>query len=106
MKGLIVLGGSLAQKPHQAGHTWVFLQYLLGLRRLGYDVLFLDRLEPAMCADAVGRPCSLEDSIALRYFLDVMRRFGLGESFSLAYDGGKRVVGLSRADVIDRVKRS
>jgi hypothetical protein len=106
VRGLIAVGGSLAQKPHQAGHTWVFLQYLLGFRRLGYDVLVLDRLEPGMCTDAAGRPCSLDDSTALRYFLDVTRRFGLGESFSLAYDGGQRVVGLPRHEVLERVRRS
>ena len=40
----IVIAGCIAQKPGQAGHTWQFLQYLLGFRRLGCDVLFLDRL--------------------------------------------------------------
>ena len=52
----IVIAGSLAQRPHHGGHTWVFLQYLLGFRRLGWDVLFVDRLEPGMCVDAAGAP--------------------------------------------------
>jgi hypothetical protein len=39
----IVIGGAVAQKPGAAGHAWQFLQYLLGFRRLGYDVLLLDR---------------------------------------------------------------
>ncbi len=106
MQGLAVLAGSLAQKPGHGGHTWVFLQYLLGFRRLGWDVLFLDRLEPEMCRGAAGRPCPLEDSTALRYFLEVMRRFGLSESFALAYRGGERFVGLSRGQVIERVRNS
>ena len=37
MSGRIVIGGCIAQKPYQAGHTWQYLQYLLGFRRLGYD---------------------------------------------------------------------
>ena len=41
MRPLIALSGSLAQRPGAAGHTWVFLQYLLGFRRLGWDVLFV-----------------------------------------------------------------
>ena len=49
-RGRIAIAGSIAQKPHQAGHAWLFLQYLLGFRRLGWDVLFLDRLDD--CADA------------------------------------------------------
>ena len=50
----IVIAGSLAQKPGRGGHTWVFLQYLLGFRKLGWDVLFVDRLEPEMCVDEAG----------------------------------------------------
>src|SRR5947209_17269692 len=105
MRRSIVVAGSLAQRPNVGGHTWVFLQYLLGFRRLGWDVLFLDRLEPEMCSDADGRPCGLDESVALRYFLDVMSRFGLGESFALAYHRGERFVGLSRKQTVERVKR-
>src|SRR4051794_3960196 len=102
MASIIVIAGSLAQKPGHGGHTWALLQYLLGFRRLGWDVLFLDRLEPGMCVDARGQPCPLEQSQNLRYFLDVMHRFGLGEAFSLAYPCGERVVGLSRRQVLRR----
>ena len=52
----IVIAGALAQRPRIGGHTWVFLQYLLGFKRLGWDVLFLDQLEPEMCVDAAGQP--------------------------------------------------
>src|SRR5688572_16523549 len=106
MPGPIANAGSLAQRPGHGGHTWVFLQYLLGFRRLGWDVLFLDRLEPGMCFDDWGQECGPEDSVALRYFLDVMRRFGLGESFALAWDRGERFVGHSRKEVLERVKGS
>ena len=44
----IVVAGSLAQRACRGGHTWVFLQYLLGFRRLGFDVLFLDWMTPEM----------------------------------------------------------
>jgi hypothetical protein len=42
--GRVVVCGAVAQKPRQPGHTWQFLQYLLGFRRLGYEVLLVDRL--------------------------------------------------------------
>ena len=45
--GRIVVCGAVAQKPAQPGHTWQFLQYLLGFRRLGYEVLLVDRLASA-----------------------------------------------------------
>jgi len=106
MAETIVIAGSVAQKPGKGGHTWVFLQYLLGFKRLGWDVLFLDRLEPGMCVDSSGQTCDVDRSINLRYFREVMERFGLGEQYALLCDGGKRFIGLSRPQVLERVKRS
>jgi hypothetical protein len=105
MPGLIVLAGSLAQRPGRGGHSWVFLQYLLGFRHLGWDVLFLDELLPQMCQDRSGTPCPFDRSWNLRYLLQVMERFGLREVFSLSYNRGECVVGLAAAEVIRRVKR-
>ena len=102
----IAIAGSLAQKPRQGGHTWQFLNYLLGLRRLGWDVLFLDRLEPGMSVDAAGNPCAVEDSVNLAYFLDVMRRFGLADAFSLDYGSGTRLYGMPRAEVLEFLRTS
>ena len=93
----ILVGGSVAQRPGSGGHTWVFLQYLLGLRRLGHEVVLVDRLEPDMCLDAAGRPCDVEDSENLRYLAAVMERFGLGERWAVLYGGGERSLGMSRA---------
>ena len=106
LRGTIVFAGSLAQKPHQGGHTWVFLQYLLGFRRLGWEVLFLDRLEPEMCVDASGAPCPLEVSTNLRYLRDVMQAFALEDAFSVACEKGKRFIGLSREQVLRQVRRA
>jgi hypothetical protein len=104
MRKSMVLAGSLAQKPGQGGHTWVFLQYLLGFKRLGWEVLFLDRLEPEMCRAADGQPCALEQSENLRYLRQVMGCFGLSDAFALAYDRGQHWVGLSRMEARKRVR--
>ena len=106
MRETIIVAGSLAQRPEIGGHTWVFLQYLLGFRRLGYDVLFLDRLEPEMCVDADGERTALSSSVNLSYLAQVMERFGLGQRWSLLYDGGSEVVGRSRPEVVDTARRS
>jgi hypothetical protein len=86
----------------QGGLTWLHVQLLLGFRRLGWDVLFIDRLEPDMCADESGRPAQFEESENVRYFLKVMRQFGLAESFSLIYDRGAKLVGLPREQLLER----
>lgn len=104
MSKAIVVAGSLAQKPRQGGHTWQFLQYLLGFKKLGWDVLFVDRLEPQMCVDAAGDRTSFEDSVNLAYFLEVMEHFHLGGHFSLIYNGGEKVIGRSRTEIIQYTK--
>jgi hypothetical protein len=103
MSGTIVISGSIAQKPWHGGHIWVFLQYILGFRKLGWDVLFLDELDSEMCVDARGERCSVEESVNLSSFLRIMEEFNLGEAFALLCDRGRRTVGLSRKQVLGRV---
>jgi hypothetical protein len=69
------------------------LQYLLGFKRLGWDVLFLDRL----AADAADAPPA---------FLRIMREFGLEDRFALLRDGSTETIGLDRAHVKQRVHES
>jgi hypothetical protein len=84
----------------------VFLQYLLGFRRLGWDVVFLDRLEPDMCVDRAGRVVPVQESVNLTYLAQVMDRFGLGDSWFLLHDGGRETFGLGRDEVCRRLRRS
>lgn len=102
----VVFAGSLAQRPGYGGHSWALLQYVLGFRQLGWDVLFLDWLEPEMCVDAAGRTCPLRDSINLQYFLDLMERFDLKESFALGFSGEGWMVGIGRKQLLERVRRA
>lgn len=102
----IAIAGALAQKPGRGGHTWVFLQYLLGFRKLGWDVVFLDRLEPQMCIAEDGGPAPIEQSWNVRYFREVMTRFGLDGSYGLLCDGATRTIGLARAEILARVSAS
>jgi hypothetical protein len=104
MRETIVVAGSLAQRPGRGGHAWVFLQYLLGLQRLGFDVVFVDRLEPEMCVDVRGEVCSFEASIGLAYLADVMAEFGLADCWSLLHDGGRQAAGLDRDTLRSRVR--
>jgi len=81
-------------ETRQGGPRWVFLQYLLGFRRLA-DVYsstvskqrFARRRRPGRARRAVGEP-SLPPRRA--------RPLGLGESFAVACDGGREWVGCRR----------
>jgi hypothetical protein len=94
--GTIVIGGALAQKPRRGGHAWVLLQYLLGFKRLGWDVLFLDRL--SRDADA---PVAELESVER-----VLHGFGLDGQYALFHPETSEVLGLCRADVLERVRAS
>jgi hypothetical protein len=71
----IAIGGAVAQKPGAAGHAWQFLQYLLGFRRLGYDVLLLDRI--------AGPP-----QRGVAWVERVLGEAGLADAWSLDLGGG------------------
>jgi hypothetical protein len=91
VSGRIVIAGAIAQKPGCAGHAWQFLQYLLGFRRLGWDVCFIDQIGGA--DPVAGR----------RYVGDVMAWAGLEGDWSLGLRDGERA-GLGRAQVLERIR--
>jgi hypothetical protein len=100
----IAVSGSLAQRPGRAGHAWVFLNYLLGFRDLGHEVLFLDRLEAAMLGpgEAGVEP---RDSGAARWLVETMASVGLEDCYCLLLDGGE-TIGISRAGALERLRRA
>jgi len=84
----ILVGGMVAGDPGQGGATWAVLQYVLGLRRLGHDVLLVEPV-PA----GVGRE-------VLRYFADVVAEFGLDGRAALLGAGTHDAVGVPYPEVL------
>lgn len=97
MRETLVIAGALAQRPGYGGHSWVFLQYLLGFRRLGFEVVFVDWLSEEMCGGPVG------ESEGARYLRTVMERFELGGDYALLDERGESVAGIDRAGLRDRL---
>ncbi|HKF82945.1 MAG TPA: hypothetical protein VKB23_08305 [Solirubrobacterales bacterium] len=104
MRETVAVAGSLAQRPGRGGHAWVFLQYLLGFRRLGYDVLFLDRLAAEMFPPGEQWP----PPGPVAWLRETMAPHGLGSDYCLLLEaeGSRESVGLSRAEALERVRRS
>jgi hypothetical protein len=100
----IAIAGGLAQRPGRGGHAWVFLQYLLGFRELGHEVLFIDSLDKALSLDKNGEPCAVDSSAGWGYVESVMREHGLDGSYALLHDGG--CLGLSRSELARRLRAS
>ena len=91
----VLVSGMVAGEPGQGGAAWAVLQYLLGLRRLGHEVVFaepVERIEPAslayleavaaefgldqvalLAADGESAPLPRERLLALAHDLDVVR---------------------------------
>lgn len=104
MPATILYSGAVAQTIRQGGLSWFHLQFLLGFRRLGHEVILIDRLDAGMCTDESGTPAAFAESIQRQGFLHLMRRFGLDGSFSLDVDRGDTTLGLPRADVVERAR--
>jgi hypothetical protein len=84
----VVVGGALANRPGNGGGAWVRLNWILGLRRLGCRVHFVEELGRAACTNAAGAPAAFAASVNLAWFRRVTTEFGLGDVTTLVYDGG------------------
>ena len=81
----IAVSGMIAAVPHHGGATWAVLQYLLGFRELGHEVVFVEQVDP----DA-----DLAHSESTGYMRAVAERFGLEDSWALLAAGTQRTAGL------------
>lgn len=82
----IVFAGIIARYPF-GGVTWCSLMYMLGLRALGHDVLYVE--DTGECIyDPEQDAISTDPSYGTRYIHAALSRFGLGERWSFVnYDG-------------------
>lgn len=79
----VLISGALANKPFNAGNAWSRLGWILGFRRLGFDVMFVEQIGRESCIDATGKTCRLPDSVNAKYFREVMAEFGLSQNSAL-----------------------
>jgi hypothetical protein len=87
----IAVSGAVAQRPRRPGHAWVFLSYLLGFRRLGHEVLFIDRLDSPEHAPWLAR---------------AMSQGGLDDRYAALVGDSETTVGLPRRRVIEELRDS
>ena len=90
----LVVSGAIANKHLNGGEAWVRLSWILGLRRLGFDVWFVEQMDEATSVDAAGAPAPFAESENRRYFERVVEHFGLSGRASLLYEGGREASGV------------
>ena len=76
--------------PEFAGSTWVRLQYMLGLTKLGVECFWVDRLS---AVDPLTHPHTLE--YLVERFDRTARHFGFQDRYCIVYNGGEQYFGLS-----------
>jgi hypothetical protein len=97
-----IVSGALANKPTNGGEAWVRLSWALGLRRLGFDVCFVEQLASADCVDGEGGPVAFSSSANRAFFEAVVENFGLDGQAGLLCDGGRESSGLGLAEIRER----
>lgn len=92
----IVLAGIIARYPF-GGVTWCSLMYLLGLKELGHEVLYVE--DTGECVyDPERNEIATDPSYGTRYIHAALEPFGLGDRWSFVnYDDGYH--GLSKEAV-------
>jgi hypothetical protein len=100
----IAVSGAIAQRPGRPGHAWVFLSYLLGLRRLGHEVVFIDRLTPSN--DGPPSRSAAASSRQWRWLRSTMSAAGLDGRYAALLDGTGETLGLSRRQLRTELGRA
>jgi hypothetical protein len=104
----IVVSGLIAQHPLVGGMTWHYIQYLLGLKRLGHDVYYLEdsgEFPYNFDGGPTGNDWVARDAdVNLRHLDSTLARFGLGDRWAYRHAPEQRWYGLTehrRGEILD-----
>lgn len=100
----VVLGAPISIPPFSAGMAWNWMNLMVGLRRLGHDVWYVEEVEPSWCVDRRGQPCSFERSLNRELFGAVVERFELDGRAAQVYDRGKAGSGVPLRKLLTGVR--
>ena len=96
----ILFSGSIAGHPvGYGGNVWAFLQWVLGFRRLGFDVFYVEERQSTDLMDEELKPAPFARSANAQLFRRLIDRFELGDRAALLEAGSSAHVGLSREDI-------
>jgi len=96
----ILVCGTIANKPYNGGQSLIALQYIAGLKSLGFNVLFFEHLTAEACWDQHQKPCGFIESVQYDYFVEIMTTFSLARHSSLLYNRGQQHWRASLDDVL------
>jgi hypothetical protein len=94
----VAVSGMVAGEPGQGGAAWSVLQYVLGLRRLGHEVLLVEPVD-------TPPDDRLEDSKSAAYLAAVASEFGLEHAVLVSRDG-LQTAGIDRARLLGLLRET
>ncbi|HZT08338.1 MAG TPA: hypothetical protein VFC51_15035 [Chloroflexota bacterium] len=97
----IVVSGALANKPGNGGNAWSRLSWLRGFQQLGFDVAFIEQIDPSVCVASDGSTARVEESVNLAYLWDVAEAFDLAGSAALIDCRGGLCFGMTATELRD-----
>ena len=97
----IWVSGAIANKLFNGGEAWTRLSYVVGLQKLGFDVYFVEQIDPANCVDDSGNASAVEASANLAYFRRIMDQFGLSERSALFDISSRRAYGRGFEELLE-----
>ena len=98
----VLVSGAVANKHLHGGSIWVRMSWAEGLRKMGFDVVFVEQIDEGACVDEQGRPAPFETSANAATFDAVMEEFGFAGSAALVCPQGERVRGMPRSELLAR----
>jgi hypothetical protein len=100
----VFVAGVIANKYLNGGAVWTRLNWILGFRKLGFEVCFVEQIGRDQCLSSDGEPCPLEESVQRQWFERITEAFGLSGSAALIEGDGERIWGVSRDELLHKAE--
>jgi hypothetical protein len=103
-RGLVVVWGIFARMPY-GGVTWQAMHHIMGLRRLGFDVWYVeDSHSPLYDPTTHCRTMAFEQNV--RFLAHWMERLGLGDRWIFRVPGSEQLIGATGATLASLYERA
>src|SRR5262245_40648004 len=83
MRPTVIVSGAIAHKALNGGNAWSRLSWVLGFKRLGFEVWFIEQI-----------PKAFGQSVNLAYFRSAMKQAGLQDTSALICEEGETIWGV------------
>ena len=99
----VIVAGLIGRFP-VGGNTWAYLQYVLGLKRLGYDVYYLEDSADFLCYDLDLNVTDRKFDYCINYLKNVMNAKIIGLANKWALRVGNECYGMSESEIVNLCK--